>query len=74
MLCVRYSLEQRLFIYNVYIRKRSLKRCRLKFRRHFPGILVPSKNAILWLVKKECETGSVVDKKIKSVKKKSVRY
>ena len=72
---VRYSLEQRLIIYNTYIRKKSLKTCR-KFRRHFPGISVQSTNAIQQLVEKVCETGSVVNKKIKSLgycERKSVR-
>ena len=72
---VRYLLEQRLFIYNAHIRKKSFKTCHLKIRR-FSGISVPSKSTIQELVEKVCETGSVVDKKIKSLgkcKRKGVR-
>ena len=58
------------------IRKKSLKTYRRKFRRYFPGISVPSETAIQDLVKKFCETDSVVDKKIKSLgycERKSIR-
>ena len=34
---------------------------------HFPGISVPSKSTIQEVVKKVCETGSVIDKKIKAL-------
>ena len=63
---VRYSLQQRLFIYNAYVIKYSFKTCH-KFRRHFPGISVPSRSrpTIQKIVKNVRETDSVVDKKIK---------
>ncbi|PSN54011.1 hypothetical protein C0J52_10163, partial [Blattella germanica] len=61
---VRYTLEQRRFVYDTYMRKKSIKKCRRKFRRKYPGIPVPHKSTIQQLVKKVCETGSFSDKKI----------
>ncbi|PSN51195.1 hypothetical protein C0J52_06063 [Blattella germanica] len=43
---VRYTLEQKRFVYDTYIRKKSIKKCRRKFRRKFPGIPVPHKSMI----------------------------
>ena len=48
---VKYSLEQRPFIYNVHVRKKSFKTY-LKFRRRFPGISVLSKSTNQEPVKK----------------------
>ncbi|PSN51602.1 hypothetical protein C0J52_09095 [Blattella germanica] len=64
MRLVRYTLEQKRFIYDTYTRKKSIKKCRRKFRRKFPGIPVPHKSTIQQLVKKMCETGSFSDKKM----------
>ena len=63
LVTVRYSLEQRVLIYNTYIRKKSIKKCHAKFRRQFPGISVPYKSTIQKLVKKLQTTGSLLDKK-----------
>ncbi|PSN39197.1 hypothetical protein C0J52_17874 [Blattella germanica] len=52
MPCVRYTLEQRRFVYDTYMRKKSIKKCRRKVRRKFPGIPVPHKSMIEQLVKK----------------------
>ncbi|PSN48277.1 hypothetical protein C0J52_03045 [Blattella germanica] len=57
---VRYTLEQRRFVYDTYTRKKSIKKCRHKFRRKFPGIPVMYKSTIQQLVKKVCETGRTV--------------
>ncbi|PSN33012.1 hypothetical protein C0J52_26248 [Blattella germanica] len=46
------------------MRKKSIKKCRRKFRKKFPGISVPHKSTIQELVKKVCETGSFSNKKI----------
>ncbi|PSN48835.1 hypothetical protein C0J52_05117 [Blattella germanica] len=46
------------------MRKKSIKKCRRKFRRKFLGIPVPHKSTVQQLVKKVCETGSFSDKKI----------
>ncbi|PSN33783.1 Nuclear protein localization protein 4, partial [Blattella germanica] len=61
---VRYTLEQRRFVCDTYMRKKSIEMCRRKFRRKYPGITVPHKSTIQHLVKKVCETGSFSDKKI----------
>ncbi|PSN29339.1 hypothetical protein C0J52_25558 [Blattella germanica] len=50
-------------VYDMYMRKESIKKCRRKFRSKFPGIPVPHKSTIQQLVKKVCETGSFSDKK-----------
>ncbi|PSN47620.1 hypothetical protein C0J52_04576 [Blattella germanica] len=60
---VRYTLEQRRFVYDMYMQKKSIKKCR-KFRRKFLGIPVPHKSTIQQLVKKVCEAGSFSDNKI----------
>ncbi|PSN48487.1 hypothetical protein C0J52_11729 [Blattella germanica] len=61
---VRYTFEQRRFVYDTYKRKKSIKKCHRKFKRKFPGIPVPQKSMIQQLVKKVCETGSFSDMKI----------
>ena len=68
LVMVQYSLEQRVFIYNTYIRKKSIKKCRTKLRKQFPGISVPYKSTIQKL-KKLQTTGSLLDKKHVLVKK-----
>ncbi|PSN33944.1 hypothetical protein C0J52_19344 [Blattella germanica] len=34
---VRYTLEQRRFVYDMYMQKNSIKKCRHKFKKEIPG-------------------------------------
>ena len=63
LVMVRYSLEQRVFIYNSYIRKKSIKKCRGKFRRQFPGLSVG------YLTNRRYKTGTLLDKQHVVLKK-----
>ena len=63
---MNYSLSERLYLYNTYIRK--LKSCavtRHKFREKFPERPVPAASTIRRLYKKFIRTGSVNDEKPK---------
>ena len=66
---MKYSVTQRVFIVDTYIKKRSYKKCRSKFRTRFPGGSVPSKSTIHRLVSKFRATGSVMDKKRKRTRR-----
>jgi hypothetical protein len=60
---VKYALEQRIFLYDNYMKKKSYKACRSRFRRRYPGVRIPASSTILRLVRKVRSTGSFVDKK-----------
>ncbi|PSN31700.1 hypothetical protein C0J52_22695 [Blattella germanica] len=61
---VKYTLEQRMFLVETYIRKRSYLKCRIRFIRKFPGVSLPNKSTIHRLVCKVHETGAfAADKK-----------
>lgn len=61
-----YSLRERIYLYNTYIRKRkSCAATRRKFREKFPGRSVPDATTIRRLYKKFMRTGSVCDQKKK---------
>lgn len=66
---MQYTVSQRVFIVNTYIRKKSYKKCRSKFRSRFGGVSVPSKSTIHRLVSKFRETGSVIKKKRKPTRR-----
>jgi hypothetical protein len=63
MACVRYNLEQRVFIYDCYVKTNSYKSCRRKFRRKFPDTTCPSGDTISKLVKKVQTQGILIDRK-----------
>jgi hypothetical protein len=60
---VKYTLEQRIFLYDSYVKKKSYKSCKRRFRRRYPGDRIPASSTILRLVKKVRLTGSFLDKK-----------
>jgi hypothetical protein len=60
---VKYTLEQRIFLFDGYVKKKSYKWCERRFRRKNPGVRIPASSTMLRLVKKERSTGSFLDKK-----------
>jgi hypothetical protein len=65
---VRYTLEQRVFLYDIYVECGSAKNCRRKFRRKFCDERVPSRQTILNLVNKLRTTGLLIGKKQKHMR------
>jgi hypothetical protein len=62
---VRHTLEQRVFLYDTYMKYESARKCRQKFRRNFRDERVPSRQTIHNLVNKLRTTGILIDKKQK---------
>jgi transposase len=62
---VRYTLEQRVLLYDTYVKYGSARKCLLKFRRKFRDERVRSRQTIYNLVNKLRTTGFLVDKKQK---------
>jgi hypothetical protein len=60
---VPYTVGQRVFLYEPYVKCCSARKCRRKIRRKFPGITVPSTTGIHKLINKVWSTGSLLDKK-----------
>jgi inhibitor of nuclear factor kappa-B kinase subunit alpha len=60
---MKYTLEQRIFLYDSYVKRKSYKSCKRRFLRKYPGVRVPASSTIFKLVKKVRSTGSVLDKK-----------
>jgi hypothetical protein len=60
---VKYTLEQRIFLYDSYVKKKSYKSCKGKFRRRYPGVHIPASSTIFRLVKKVRSTWVFSDKK-----------
>jgi hypothetical protein len=60
---VKYTLEQRIFLYDSYVKKKSYKSFTRRFRHRYPGVRIPASSTILRLVKKVCSTGSFLDEK-----------
>jgi hypothetical protein len=60
---VKYTLEQQIFLYDSYVKKKSYKSCKRRFRRRYPGVRIPASSTILRLVKKVPSTGPFLDKK-----------
>jgi hypothetical protein len=59
----KYTLEQRIFLYDKYVKKKSYKSCKRSFRRRYPGVHIPASSTILGLEKKVRSTGSFLDQK-----------
>ncbi|XP_069683629.1 uncharacterized protein [Periplaneta americana] len=68
MVWIRYTLQQRLFLYDCYVKRSSVRVCRRKFCRKFPGERIPSRTAVHKLINKVRVTGSLLDKKTGSPK------
>jgi hypothetical protein len=65
---VRYTLEQRVFLYDTYVKYRSARKCQRKLRRKFCDEQVPSKQTIHKFVTKLRTTGLLMEKKQKKNK------
>jgi hypothetical protein len=60
---VKYTLEKRIFLYDSYVKKKSYKSSKRRFRHRYPGVRIPASSTILRLVKKVHSTGSFLGKK-----------
>ena len=58
-----YTLQQRIFIYDSYVITSSCREVVRRFRANYPGVRVPSREAVRLLVNKFSEAGSILDKK-----------
>lgn len=58
-----YTLEQRIFLYDTYVKYSSARRCRREFQQRFAGVRIPSRSTIHDLVNKVRRTGSFLNKK-----------
>jgi transposase len=63
---VRYTLEQRVYMYDTYVKSGSARKVRRRFRLKYPGVTVPQLETVHKLVNKVRRTGSVLDRKAKS--------
>jgi hypothetical protein len=61
----RYTLEQRVFLYDTHVKYRSARKCRRKFRRKFRDEILPNRQIIHYMVDKLRTTGLLIDKKQK---------
>ena len=58
-----YTLQQRIFMYDSYVITSSCREVVRLFQANYPGVHVPSREAIRLLVNKFRETGTILDKK-----------
>ena len=58
-----YTLQQRIFMYDSYVVTSSCREVVRRFQANYPGVLVPSREAVRLLVNKFRETGSILDMK-----------
>ena len=58
----KYTLQQRIFMYDSYLITSSCRGVVRRFQANYPGVRVPSREAVRLLVKFR-ETGSILDKK-----------
>ena len=56
-----YTLQQRIFMYNSYVIASSCREIVRRFQVNYPGVRVPSREAVRLLVNKFRETESIVD-------------
>ena len=59
-----YTLQQRIFMYDSYVSTSSCREVVRQFQANYPGVRVPSIEAVRLLVNKFRKTGSILDKKI----------
>jgi hypothetical protein len=60
---VKYALEQRIVLYDSYMKRNPINRVREGFIIKYPDAYVPATSTIFKLVTKVCSTGAFVDKK-----------
>lgn len=60
---VRYTLEQRVFMYDAYVKSGSARKVRRRFRRKFQDVSVPHRETVHRIVNKVRATGSLLDRK-----------
>ena len=58
-----YTLQQRIFMYDSYVITSSFREVLRRFQANYPGVRVPSREAVRLLVNKFREPGSILDKK-----------
>ena len=58
-----YTLQQRIFMYDSYVITSSCRDAVRRFQANYPGVRVPSREAVRLLVNNFRETGSILDKK-----------
>ena len=58
-----YTSQQRIFMYDSYVITSSCREVVRRFQAYYPGMRVPSREAVRLLVNKFRETGSILDKK-----------
>jgi hypothetical protein len=58
---MRYTLEQRIFMYEEYIKHKSFVECCVAFIQKYPGVRIPRKSMVRKLVTKFRKTGSLLD-------------
>jgi hypothetical protein len=63
---VRYTLEQRVYIYDTYVKSGSARKVRRRFGRKFQDVTVPQRETVHRLMNKVRETESVLDRKTES--------
>ena len=61
-----YTLQQRVFMYDSYVITSCCREVVRRFQANYPGVRVPSREAVRLLVNKFRETDSIVDKKKKT--------
>jgi transposase len=66
---VGYTLEQRVFLHDTYVKYGSAGKCRRKFRSKFRDERVPSRQTVYNLVNKLTTTGLLIDKKAKHTRR-----
>jgi hypothetical protein len=59
----KYTLQQRIYLYDMYVRYKAYPKCQMKFKRKFSGTRIPSKPMIQKVVTKVRATGSVLDRR-----------
>jgi hypothetical protein len=62
---VRYTLEQRVFLYDTYVKYGSIRKCQRKFRRKFRDDSSPSRQTIHSFVNNHRTTGLLINTKQK---------
>jgi len=60
---MRYTLQQRIFMYEEYIKHKSFVECCVAFIQRYPGVKLPRKSVVRKLVAKFRATGSLLDKR-----------
>ena len=59
-----YTLHQKIFMYDSYVITSSCREVVIRFQANYPGVSVPSREAVRLLVNTFRETGFIHDKKI----------